>query len=188
MPGRPWRRRHKQREQKGAQALPQKDVDKDLRKVVVDWLAQRGVALADIAAVVLEVQDEFHKNLTLADCLESVEAVVSKREVQHALLTGIALDMAAEAGAVPEPLLSILRRDDALYGVDEVLALAITNVYGSIGMTNFGYLDKKKLGIIGTLNSRQQPGMVHTFLDDMVAGIAAAASARLAHNSMDRSR
>lgn len=176
------------REQKGAQALPHKTEDKDLKGVVVDWLAQRGVALADIAAVVLELQDQFHDNLTMAACLESVEAVVAKREVQHALLTGIALDMAAEAGAVPEPLLTILRRDDSLYGVDEVLALAITNVYGSIGMTNFGYLDKTKLGIIGTLNNRQQPGQVHTFLDDMVAGIAAAAAARLAHNSLDHSR
>ncbi|HEY8450191.1 MAG TPA: phosphatidylglycerophosphatase A, partial [Bacillota bacterium] len=129
------------------------------------------------------IQHGFYDRLTLEMCIESVEAVIAKREVQHVLLTGIALDMAAEAGTLPEPLLTILRQDDLLYGVDEVLALGITNVYGSIGLTNFGYLDKQKLGIIGRLNNRVEPGRVHTFLDDLVSGIAAAAAARLAHNA-----
>lgn len=153
----------------------------NLKQTAIDLLVQRGVELRDIAQVVLDLQRDFNDQLTLAQCLESVEAVVSKREVQHALLTGIALDMAAEAGDLPEPLLTILRNDDLLYGVDEVLALAITNVYGSIGLTNFGYLDKTKMGIIGQLNNHEGTGQVHTFLDDMVAGIAAAAAARLAH-------
>lgn len=157
-------------------------MSQDLKDVVVDWLADRGVQLEDIATIAQQLQQGFHDNLGFAQCLESVTAVVAKREVQHALLTGIALDRAAEEGVLPEPLLTILRADDPLYGVDEVLALAITNVYGSIGLTNFGYLDKTKVGIIGTLNYDLQPGEVHTFLDDMVAGIAAAAAARLAHN------
>jgi phosphatidylglycerophosphatase A len=58
--------------------------------------------------------------------------------------------------------------------------LGITNVYGTIGLTNFGYLDKTKLGILAVVNDN--PQAVHTFLDDLVAGLAAAASARLAHN------
>lgn len=48
-----------------------------------------------------------------------------------------------------------------------------------IGLTGFGYLDKIKLGIIGKLNDDEQG--IHVFLDDLVAGIAAAASARIAH-------
>ncbi len=158
----------------------------DLRRVVVELLEQRGVTLQAIAQVVYDIQHAFYPELTLELCLESVEAVIDKREVQHVLLTGIALDMAAEAGNLPEPLLSILRDDNLLYGVDEVLALGITNVYGSIGLTNFGYLDKQKIGIIGELNSRRQPGRVHTFLDDLVAGVAAAAAARLAHALPDK--
>lgn len=153
----------------------------DLRDVAVKWLKDRGVTLLDIAKVVYTIQNGFYADLTVEKCLESVEAVIAKREVQHALLTGIALDTAAEAGTLPEPLLTILRRDDPLYGVDEVLALAITNVYGSIGLTNFGYLDKQKIGVIGWLNSRAKSNRVHTFLDDLVAGIAAAAAARIAH-------
>lgn len=155
-----------------------------MKDKVVELLAQRGVTIKDMAEVVLAIQEDFHDKLTLESCLESVDAVVGKREVQHVLLTGIALDMAAEQGTLPEPLLTIIRSDDSLYGVDEVMALGITNVYGSIGMTNFGYLDKKKVGIIGWLNDQgEDEGPVHTFLDDLVAGIAAAASARLAHNA-----
>jgi len=100
--------------------------------------------------------------------------------VQHAVLTGIALDILAEKDLLPEPLLSIVKRDEPLYGVDEILALAVTNVYGSVGLTSFGYLDKRKLGVIKRLNSHEQ-GRVHTFLDDMVAAVAAAAAARIAH-------
>lgn len=155
----------------------------DLNDVTVEWLKGRGVTLRDIAEVVYTIQHGFYANLTVETCLESVKAVVAKREVQHALLTGMALDSAAEAGTLPEPLLTILRNDDPLYGVDEVLALAITNVYGSIGLTNFGYLDKQKIGIIGWLNNRINPTRVHTFLDDLVAGIAAAAAARIAHGN-----
>ncbi|MFP4177957.1 MAG: phosphatidylglycerophosphatase A, partial [Acholeplasmataceae bacterium] len=66
--------------------------------------------------------------------------------------------------------------------VDEVLALAIVNVYGSIGLTNFGYVDKSKLGVIKKLDeSGKSPDICHTFLDDIVGAIAAAAASSLAH-------
>lgn len=154
-----------------------------MKQTAIKLLETRGVSLPDIAEVVMIIQEEYVPGITLDDCLESVQAVLGKREVQHALLTGVALDMAAEEGTIDEPLLSMLREDDPLYGVDEVLALAITGVYGSIGFTNFGYLDKIKIGIIGELNNRQKQGQiqVNTFLDDIVAGVAAAAAARLAH-------
>lgn len=149
-------------------------------KVVVDMLQKRGVTLPDIAAVVLEIQRGYYPELTLEECLGGVEAVVRKREVQHAILTGICLDVLAEERKLPEPLQSIVAGDDFLFGVDEILALSITNVYGSIGLTNFGYLDKTKPLIIGTLNAHKS-GQCHTFLDDLVSAIAAAAASRIAH-------
>lgn len=148
-----------------------------------DWilnvLVSRGIVLERIAEIVLQLQKPYNAALSLEDCLESVYAVLEKREVQYVLITGIALDVLAEQGKLPEPLQSLMMNDESLYGVDETLALGITNVYGMIGMTSFGYLDKVKPGIIGELNDHGKG--VHVFLDDLVSGLAAAASARIAH-------
>ncbi len=147
---------------------------------VVKMLADRGVTLQDVAELVQEIQSCYYDNLTVAECLDAVRAVLSKREVQNAVMTGIVLDTLAERGQVPEPLARIILTDDCLFGVDEILALAITNVYGSIGLTNFGYLDKLKPGILRRLNDDKDQ-KCNTFLDDLVAGLAAASAARIAH-------
>jgi phosphatidylglycerophosphatase A len=150
-------------------------------KDVIRLLEDRGVTLPEIAQVVLQIQKGYYPELTLEECLAGVEAVIKKREVQHAILTGVALDVLAEEQKLPEPLQSIVAKDDFLFGVDEILALSITNVYGSIGLTNFGYLDKTKPLIIGKLNAHKG-GRCHTFLDDLVSAIAAAAASRIAHS------
>uniref|UniRef100_UPI003557CA28 phosphatidylglycerophosphatase A family protein n=1 Tax=Alicyclobacillus tolerans TaxID=90970 RepID=UPI003557CA28 len=150
-----------------------------MRQLVVDQLKQRGVEIDDIAVIVYQLQAPYHASLTHGECRESVLRVLEKREVQHAVFTGIALDVMAEERRLPEPLQTIMDEDEPLYGVDEVLALAVTNVYGSIGLTNFGYLDKTKLGVIGKLNDDR--GHIHVFLDDLVASLAASAAARIAH-------
>ena len=48
-----------------------------------------------------------------------------------------------------EPLQTILAIDESLYGVDEVLAFSIVNIYGSIGFTNYGYIDKENPAFSG---------------------------------------
>ncbi|CAH1222485.1 putative protein YpjQ [Paenibacillus plantiphilus] len=146
---------------------------------MVNWLQRRGVSIANIADIVYSLQSPYNSSLTLQECEDSVHTVLSKREVQYALFTGIALDELAEQKLLPEPLQSIMEADESLYGVDETLALGITNVYGMIGLTSFGYLDKMKPGIIRRLNEKGKH--IHVFLDDLVAGVAAAASARIAH-------
>lgn len=151
-----------------------------MQEQVIEWLRSRGVELSAIAEVVHELLKPRYPDVTMEECLEGVQRVVAKREAQFAILTGIALDVLAERGHLPEPLRTAVREDSPLYGIDEVLALAITNLYGSVGLTAFGYLDKRKLGVIGQLN-RHRDGAVHTFLDDLVAGVAAAAAARIAH-------
>lgn len=161
---------------------PQNRGTEELHLHVLRLLDERGVDLTAVAELVLELQKPYYPNLTLEACQESVARVLEKREVQHAIITGIALDVLAEEGMLPEPLLDIVRRDDSLYGVDEILALSIVNVYGSVGLTSFGYLDKAKLGIIRRLNRHRQ-GRVNTFLDDLISGVAAAAAARLAHQN-----
>ena len=149
-------------------------------KTARQWLQERGVTVQDIGELVLYLQHNYHENLQLDDCIRNVERVLSKREVQNAILTGIQLDMLSEKGMLEEPLQTIIRTDEGLYGVDEILAFSIVNVYGSIGFTNYGYIDKKKPGILERLNDKSS-GKCHTFLDDIVGAIAAAASSRLAH-------
>ncbi|GIN56666.1 phosphatidylglycerophosphatase A [Lederbergia ruris] len=145
-------------------------------------LEERGVQIDDIAELVMYLQKRYHPDLQLEECIENIERVLQKREVQNAVLTGIQLDKLAEKGLLDEPLQQIIADDESLYGVDEILAFSIVNVYGSIGFTNYGYIDKQKPGILERLNDHST-GECHTFLDDIVGAIAAAASSRLAHSS-----
>ncbi|MBE0700625.1 MAG: phosphatidylglycerophosphatase A [Acholeplasmataceae bacterium] len=156
--------------------------DKEKYDIVVDMLKDRGVELEDIAAITLDLQVKYLPNLTFDLCFDHVKRVVMKREVQNAILTGLELDILAEQGKLREPLSSMLNNDYGLYGIDEVLALAIVNVYGSIGFTNFGYVDKLKPGIIQKLDDEgKKEGRCNTFLDDIVGAIAAAAASSIAH-------
>lgn len=143
-------------------------------------LKKRGVYLYEIAEIVHFLQAPYSPDLTKEECLRAVEGVIKKREVQYAILTGITLDMLTEEKKLPSPLQEIIEVDEPLYGIDEVLAFGITNMYGTIGITSFGFLDKLKVGVIGKLNDNKRNN-VNTFLDDIVAGIAAAASAKIAH-------
>lgn len=146
------------------------------------WLQERGVTIQHIADLVFYLQEKYHPKLEMKECIHNVERVLSKREVQNAILTGIQLDILAEKGLLEQPLQEMIEIDESLYGVDEILAFSIVNVYGSIGFTNYGYIDKQKPGILKDLNDKSS-GKCHTFLDDLVGAIAAAASSRLAHRA-----
>lgn len=152
-----------------------------MSKEMAALLQDRGVYLHEIAQIVFDLQRCFIPDLTLEHCVEVVTGVLSKREVQFALLTGAALDILAEK-KLPSPLQEIIQTDNLLYGIDEVLGLGIANIYGTIGTTSFGYLDKEKVGVIGKLNDNKI-NKVNTFMDDLVAGIASAAAAKIAHNA-----
>lgn len=158
-----------------------------MKSRVIDLLAQRGVSLPDIGELVYLLQNKYNNGLLLEECTRCVNEVLEKREVQFAILTGIALDMLAEQKVLPEPLQTIVETDEPLYGVDEIMALGITNIYGSIGLTNFGFLDRQKIGVLSRLDhDEKHNGQVHTFLDDLLAGVAAAAAAKLAHSRASR--
>lgn len=121
---------------------------KDVKHAVYQKLQERGVGIEEIARIVMEMQIAYNPLLTLAACVESVHAVLNKRELQHAILIGIELDSLAERGLLSEPIQSIVSSDEGLFGCDETLALGSVFGYGSIAVTTFGYLDKRKSGII----------------------------------------
>lgn len=145
-------------------------------------LTERGVTIRDIAELTYSLQKKHLPKLTIEDCEISIEQVLKKREVQNAILTGIQLDILAEQKLLFSPLQEMIERDEGLYGIDEILSISIANIYGSIGITNYGYIDKLKPGVLKRLDHTQD-GEIHTFLDDLVGAMAAAASARLAHNN-----
>lgn len=157
---------------------------KEVTKATREALEKRGVAIQDIAKIVYEMQIPYNHSLTLQDCVNSVERVLEKREMQHAILVGIELDMLAEKGELSAPLQQIVESDEGLFGVDETIALGAVFTYGSIAVTTFGHLDKNKIGIINDLDTKKGNG-IHTFLDDLVASVAACAASRIAHRTRD---
>lgn len=151
-------------------------------------LEERGVTLADIVDIVKFLQRDYVDDIDTLDIKKIVMEVLEKREVQYALVTGIMVDKQVEAGNFGDTdLQEVIMHDQGLYGIDEVLAYGICNLYGSIALTNFGYVDKVKPGIIGVLNDHR-PGECHTFLDDLVGAIAAAAAGKLAHSGAESFR
>ena len=156
-------------------------VNYKLTEKCVALLKERGVELINIAECVMYLQEKYVPGLTIEECEAQVRKVIEKNEVQHAILTGIALDKLAEQKQIPfEELQSMLSNDEPLYGIDEVIAYGICNLYGSIALTNFGYIDKEKIGIIAKLNNHEGT-QVNTFIDDIVGAIAAAAASKIAH-------
>ncbi|WP_010631297.1 phosphatidylglycerophosphatase A family protein [Sporolactobacillus vineae] len=157
---------------------------KAIASAVERELKERGVKIDDIAELVFDLQRPFMPGLTIQTCVENVKGVLAKRELQHAILVGIELDRLAEKKKLSEPLQSLIDQDEGLFGVDETIALGAVSSFGSIAATTFGYLDKVKPKIIGKLDLAKH-GRVNTFLDDLVASIAADASSRLAHRVRD---
>lgn len=155
----------------------------DYLRKCIDLLEMRGVSIDDIAECARYLQADYHVDLKMEELRESVVSVIEKREVQFAIMTAIELDRLVESKSFHDKELEqLLDRDEGLYGVDEVLAYGICNLYGSIALTNFGYIDKKKYKIIDKLNKEgKKEGHCNTFIDDIVGAIAAAAASRFAH-------
>jgi len=133
----------------------------EVAKAAQAALIRRGVAIEDIAKIVYEMQKTYNEGLTLEHCVHSVERVLRKREVQHALLVGIELDELAEKKLLSSPLQQIIESDEGLFGVDETIALGSVFTYGSIAVTTFGHLDKQKIGIIKKLDTESWTSCQH---------------------------
>lgn len=157
-----------------------------LYKKTRDALEKRGVDLKELSKLVVKSQIKHSPEITDEAALENIKMVLKKREVQYAVLTGIELDILAENKKLSEPISDIIERDEGLYGIDEALAASIVNCYGGIALTNYGFLDIAKPGIIGTLDNDTKDGKVNTFLDDIACALVAAACSRYAHNQADK--
>ncbi|KRM06197.1 MAG: phosphatidylglycerophosphatase A [Liquorilactobacillus ghanensis] len=155
--------------------------DKASYKFVTDYFESKGVKADDIASITYNIQQRYIPNLEMSEVRAAVIDVLHKREVLNNAMVGIVLDQFASRRQLPEPLQSIVENDSGVFGVDELLAEGgISGIYGKIATTNFGYLDKEKHGILKRLD-HPTDGNVNTFLDDIIAAVAAAAGAKIAH-------
>lgn len=154
----------------------------EMQKLNTDKLLERGVTIEDIALLAYNQQLKFDPNVPMSLCVESVEKILSLRDIFHLVQLGAEIDRLAEENAFKGPIQDIISHDLGVFGVDEIFGLDIARLYGTIGQTNFGDLDVNKPGIIKKLNEEGKSGNAacHTFLDDIVGAIAAAASVRVA--------
>src|SRR5699024_5662316 len=100
-------------------------------KICINLLNERGVELKDIVECVVFLQDGYSKIIDREIIMEDILGILDKREVQHTVMTGIAIDKAVEEKHFGnKELCDIIINDAGLYGIDEVLAYSICNLYG----------------------------------------------------------
>jgi len=148
----------------------------------VEKLTERGVTVEEIAEVAFRQQSRWKPDISLLECRESVAKILSLRDVFHLLQLGAEIDRLTEQKAFKGPIQEILASDLGMFGIDELFGLELAGLYGTIGKTNFGDIDVNKPMSIARLNDagKNNSGICHTFLDDIVGAIAAAASTRVA--------
>lgn len=155
--------------------------DRELYDWVLNELHKRHINNETIGEIAYNMQHQYLPHLTVEDFGAQLDEVLKKREVLNILATGFALDNLANEGLLPEPLQTIVKEDAGVYGVDETISLALSQLYGSIAVTNYGYEDKKKLGIAAKLDNSN--GQVNTFADDLALALASAVIGRCGHGS-----
>ena len=154
--------------------------DQAAYKLVTDQLAAKNITYKEIAAITQDMQRDYLPDVPLSEFETETEDVLHKREVMNNVMVALELDRLATENQLKEPLESIIRNDAGVFGVDEGLALNIANIYGTIGVTNYGSVDKVKEGVIKRLEE-EKTDQVNTFIDDIIGAIAAAVAAKMAH-------
>ncbi|WP_051457506.1 phosphatidylglycerophosphatase A family protein [Acholeplasma granularum] len=154
----------------------------EMLKLNIEVLKNRcDVTVLDIAKIAQQQQSKYYPNIDINLCIESVEKILTFRDVFHHIQFSAEVDRLAQEKMFKGPIQDILYYDLGLFGLDETLGLDVARNYGAIGQTNFGDIDVNKHGIVKRLNDAgKSGGMVHTMMDDIVGAIAAAASTRVA--------
>lgn len=152
-----------------------------------DRLLERGVTINDIAEIAFRQQGKYNPDISMSTCIESVEKILTYRDIFHIVQLSIEIDRLCEEGKLRSPIQEIIREDLGMFGIDEIFGLNIASMYGVIGQTNFGDIDVNKPGIVKELNDHGKGNndRCHTFLDDVVGALAAAASTRVAQISSE---
>jgi phosphatidylglycerophosphatase A len=154
----------------------------EMLEMNIKTLQERTVSVEEIAEIAYNQQKKWSDNISMRDCIDSVEKILSLRDVFHIVQLGAEIDRLADEKAFKGPILDVLLQDLGMFGIDELFGLELAGMYGTIGKTNFGDIDVNKPLAVDRLNGdgKTEHGMCHTFMDDIVGALAAAASTRVA--------
>ena len=148
---------------------------------VWNYLNSKGVTEEDIGKLAMGLQKKFLPEVPLEKYISATLEISKKWDILNCCMVGIALDKAASNKQLDEPLQTIMDEDLGVFAVDEVLAYyGFATLYGGIGITSAGWLDKEKTGIIAKLDKDNTS--VNVFLDDLIVGLVACVSAKIAHD------
>ena len=153
----------------------------EMYELNVKKLESRGVSIDDIAEIAYRQQSRFTPDVSMREIVESVQKILSYRDIFHMVQLGCEIDRLVEEKAFQGPIQDIILEDLGLFGVDELFGLEIAGIFGTVGKTNYGEIDVNRPLKIRELNEMRniKRGTCHTFLDDIVGAIAAGASTRV---------
>lgn len=155
--------------------------DQDLYLYVVQELDKRHINIQTVGRAAYQMQHQYYPNVTVEQFGRELESVLKKREVLNILATGLALDNLAQDNQLPAPLQQIVSNDMGEYGIDELLAIGLSQLYGTISTTNYGHADKEKIGLAAKLDNSR--GVINTFADDLFLALSSAVVGRFGHGS-----
>lgn len=153
--------------------------EKEAYLYIRQQLASHGISLKEMAREAKIDQDGHHVKASVEDYIKAIENLLHKHDVMSIILSGLALDQLAEKKMLPDPLQAIIENDLPLYSVDELLSIGLTEMYGGIAVTNYGFRDVKKRQLAKRVDESKDH--VNCFLDDFVSAIIACAEAIVAH-------
>lgn len=146
---------------------------------IISEFDKRGIKLEDIAVIAKKVQSKWFPDITYDECTQALIKILHEREVMNIVMVALTLDNLATENKLPQPLQTIVAKDLWTMGVDELLAIGLSQLRGSIAVTNYGHVDVIKHGIIKEID--EDTSRVNTFLDDILGALAASVMAHVAH-------
>ena len=126
------------------------------------------------------MQHDYLPDYEISDFAEQFSEVLKKSEVLNLLAFAFELDNLANKRMFSEPIQNIIENDAGFWQIDEILASSLAQLFGMLAITNYGYLDKNKVGIARRLDEEDS---ITVFSDDIVSALASAVIGRCGHGS-----
>lgn len=154
--------------------------DNELYQFVQEELHKRGITAYSIGEIAYEMQHDYLPDYEISDFAEQFSEVLKKREVLNLLAFAFELDNLANKRMFSEPIQNIIENDAGFWQIDEIVASSLAQLFGMLAITNYGYLDKNKVGIARRLDEEDS---ITVFSDDIVSALASAVIGRCGHGS-----